>query len=81
LKIKVKRKRERKRKREFWILNERMKKSLFAAIYDPLSIIFSPSFAFLRVHSRFKNSLKDSALRAASPYRYESCGLSQTALP
>jgi hypothetical protein len=40
-----------------------MKKSLFAAICDLRSTIFSPSFAFFRVHSRFKNSLKDSALR------------------
>jgi hypothetical protein len=40
-----------------------MKKSLSAAIFVPLSTIFSPSFAFFRVHSRFKNSLKDSALR------------------
>jgi hypothetical protein len=40
-----------------------VKKSLSAAIFVPLSTIFSPSFAFFRVHSRFKNSLKDSALR------------------
>jgi hypothetical protein len=41
----------------------RMKQFLQILPHSKFKITTLPSFAFLRVHSRFKNSLKDSALR------------------
>jgi hypothetical protein len=42
----------------------RRKKQLLQILpHSKFKITTLPSFAFLRVHSRFKNSLKDSALR------------------